>query len=251
MVVYHEDVEEVDRVIGEIERGIEDRRKQKGKNVAFQEQASRKALKKKAARLALGKILRENNPEIVCIAVPMMELQKLPRLFFNKNGFNVDFIHNERLEKVPNLWVVWRRGWDKLHQIAVGIAQELEYLHGGCNTHILHSDIKPHNILLEEDFCPKISNCGLAKLCSRKDSIVSMAIARGRVGYIEPKVFSQNFGAVSHKSDVYNYGMMVLEMIKGRRKSKKYGFSGFMVHAVGSSKSTTSEHSGGYVERKR
>ncbi|KAK2975099.1 hypothetical protein RJ640_002910 [Escallonia rubra] len=109
-------------------------------------------------------------------------------------------------------------GWESLFQIAVGTARGLEYLHRGCNTRILHFDIKPHNILLDEDFCPKISDFGLAKLCSRKQSIVSLLNARGTIGYIAPEVFCRNFGGVSHKSDVYSYGMMVLEMVGGRNK---------------------------------
>ncbi|CAL5210013.1 unnamed protein product [Lathyrus oleraceus] len=107
-----------------------------------------------------------------------------------------------------------------LYHIAVGVARGLEYLHRGCNTRILHFDIKPHNILLDEDFCPKISDFGLAKICPKKESIVSIFGARGTPGYIAPQLFSRNFGGVSHKSDVYSYGMMVLEMV-GRRKNIK------------------------------
>ncbi|CAL9121971.1 unnamed protein product [Musa acuminata var. zebrina] len=110
--------------------------------------------------------------------------------------------------------------WDKLYQIAIGIARGLEYLHQGCNTRIVHFDIKPHNILLDEDFCPKIADFGLAKLCPRKESILSMAEARGTIGYMAPEVFSRSFGAVSTKSDVYSYGTMVLEMVGGRKNIK-------------------------------
>ncbi|KAG9450493.1 hypothetical protein H6P81_010458 [Aristolochia fimbriata] len=113
--------------------------------------------------------------------------------------------------------VVPHLGWEKLYQIAVDIARGLEYLHRGCATRILHLDIKPHNILLDRDFCPKISDFGMAKLCSTRDSIVSMPGTRGTVGYIAPEVFCRNFGGVSHKSDVYSYGMMVLEMVGGRK----------------------------------
>ncbi|KAH7848291.1 hypothetical protein Vadar_000823 [Vaccinium darrowii] len=109
--------------------------------------------------------------------------------------------------------------WEALCQIAVGIARGLEYLHRGCNTRILHLDIKPHNILLNENFCPKISDFGLAKLCLEKESIISLLGARGTTGYIAPEVFSRNFGGVSHKSDVYSYGMMVLEMVGGRKST--------------------------------
>ncbi|PPS08222.1 hypothetical protein GOBAR_AA12429 [Gossypium barbadense] len=85
------------------------------------------------------------------------------------------------------------------------------------NTRILHFDIKPHNILLDDEFIPKISDFGLAKLCLEKESAISMTGARGTAGYIAPEVFSKNSGRVSHKSDVYSYGMMVLEMVRGRK----------------------------------
>ncbi|XP_043710079.1 LEAF RUST 10 DISEASE-RESISTANCE LOCUS RECEPTOR-LIKE PROTEIN KINASE-like 2.4 [Telopea speciosissima] len=135
---------------------------------------------------------------------------------FMSNGSLEKFIYNKKsMITCPHL------GWDRLHQIAIGIARGLEYLHRGCNTQILHFDIKPHNILLDEDFCPKISDFGLAKLCPRKDSIISMADTRGTIGYIAPEVFSRNFGGVSHKSDVYSYGMMVLEMVGGRKNFDK------------------------------
>ncbi|CAL5396595.1 unnamed protein product [Camellia sinensis] len=108
-------------------------------------------------------------------------------------------------------------GWETLYQITVGIARGLEYLHCGCNTRILHFDIKPYNILLDEDFCLKISDFGLAKLCPKKESIILTLGTRGFIGYIAPKVFSRNFGGVSHKSDVYSYGLMILEMVGGRK----------------------------------
>lgn len=110
-------------------------------------------------------------------------------------------------------------GWEKLFDIAVGIARGLEYLHRGCNTRIVHFDIKPHNILLDQNFCPKISDFGLAKLCLNKESAISIGGARGTIGYIAPEVFSKQFGAVSSKSDVYSYGMMVLEMVGARDKN--------------------------------
>ncbi|PRQ56227.1 putative glycerophosphodiester phosphodiesterase, protein kinase RLK-Pelle-LRK10L-2 family [Rosa chinensis] len=108
-------------------------------------------------------------------------------------------------------------GWGKLQDISLGIAKGIEYLHQGCNQQILHFDIKPHNVLLDHNFNPKISDFGLAKLCSKDQSIVSMTTARGTMGYIAPEVFSRNFGNVSYKSDVYSYGMVLLEIVGGRR----------------------------------
>ncbi|KAL3501761.1 hypothetical protein ACH5RR_036210 [Cinchona calisaya] len=114
-------------------------------------------------------------------------------------------------------------GWQRKYKIAVGIARGLEYLHRGCNTRIVHFDIKPHNILLDEDFCPKISDFGLAKLCPSKQSTMSILGARGTVGYIAPEVFCKAFGRVSYKSDVYSYGMMVFEMVGVRRRNVDAG----------------------------
>ncbi|RZB43496.1 Rust resistance kinase Lr10 [Glycine soja] len=135
---------------------------------------------------------------------------------FMPNGSLDKFIYEE---KNP-LQVPHHLNCKILYDIAIGIARGLEYLHRGCNTRILHFDIKPHNILLDEDFCPKISDFGLAKICPRKESKISIFGARGTAGYIAPEVFSRNFGEVSHKSDVYSYGMMVLEMVGGRKNIK-------------------------------
>ncbi|XP_057466558.1 rust resistance kinase Lr10-like [Actinidia eriantha] len=110
-------------------------------------------------------------------------------------------------------------GWEKLQDIALGIAKGIEYLHVGCDQRIVHFDIKPHNILLDHKFNPKISDFGLAKLCSKEQSAVSMTAARGTVGYIAPEVFSRNFGKVSYKSDVYSFGMLLLDMVGGRKNT--------------------------------
>ncbi|MQM04718.1 hypothetical protein Taro_037520 [Colocasia esculenta] len=135
-----------------------------------------------------------------------------------KRALIYEFMPNGSLEKfifseVPRDLL----GWEKIYEIAVGIARGLEYLHRGCK--IVHFDIKPQNILLDQDFCPKIADFGLAKLCRPKESVLSMADTRGTVGYIAPEVFSRNFGVISTKSDVYSYGMMLLEMVSQRRNA--------------------------------
>ncbi|XP_074361415.1 rust resistance kinase Lr10-like [Apium graveolens] len=107
-------------------------------------------------------------------------------------------------------------GWEKMQDIALGIAKGIEYLHQGCAQRILHFDIKPHNILLDQNFNPKVADFGLAKLCTKEQSMFSMTMARGTIGYIAPEVFSRNFGKVSPKSDVYSFGMLLLEMVGAR-----------------------------------
>ena len=92
-----------------------------------------------------------------------------------------------------------------------------EYLHQGCDMQILHFDIKPHNILLDENFTSKVSNFGLAKLYLADDSIVSLTAARGTLGYMAPELFYKNIGGVSYKVDVYSFGMLLLEMANKRK----------------------------------
>ncbi|XP_008245767.1 PREDICTED: rust resistance kinase Lr10-like [Prunus mume] len=111
-------------------------------------------------------------------------------------------------------------GWDKLQDIALGIAKGIEYLHQGCDQRILHFDIKPQNVLLDQDFTPKVSDFGLAKFCAKDQSAISMTTARGTMGYIAPEIFSRNFGNVSYKSDVYSFGILLLEMVGGRKNFK-------------------------------
>ncbi|KAJ4952600.1 hypothetical protein NE237_029432 [Protea cynaroides] len=130
-----------------------------------------------------------------------------------------EFLPNESLEKFIFSRDTKRTllGWEKLQDIAIGITKGIEYLHQGCDQRILHFDIKPQNILLDDNFNPKISDFGLAKLCAKDKSAISMTTARGTMGYIAPEVFSRNFGHASHKSDVYSFGIMLLEMVGGRK----------------------------------
>ncbi|KAM3681997.1 hypothetical protein ACJW31_12G039100 [Castanea mollissima] len=106
---------------------------------------------------------------------------------------------------------------EKTYDISFGVARGIEYLHQGCDMQILHFDIKPHNILLDENFTPKISDFGLAKLYPIDDSIVSLTAARGTLGYIAPELFYKNIGGVSYKADVYSFGMLLLEMTNKRK----------------------------------
>ncbi|XP_060214794.1 rust resistance kinase Lr10-like [Lycium barbarum] len=160
----------------------------------------------------VASISRTSHVNIVSLVGFCFEGRKRDLVYeFVPNGSLEKFIYEERSDRVRQL------DWPILYQIALGIARGLEYLHRGCTTRILHFDIKPHNILLDEDFCPKISDFGLAKLCVKKESIVSMLGARGTIGYIAPEIVCRNLGGVSHKSDVYSYGMMVLEMVGGRK----------------------------------
>ncbi|XP_072993959.1 LEAF RUST 10 DISEASE-RESISTANCEUS RECEPTOR-LIKE PROTEIN KINASE-like 2.1 [Typha latifolia] len=161
----------------------------------------------------VASISRTSHVNVVSLLGFCLEKSKRALIYdFMPNGSLEKFIHTDSSNSSEA-----SLGWEKLYEIAVGIARGLEYLHRGCNTRIVHFDIKPHNILLDQDFCPKISDFGLAKLCRAKESIVSMRGMRGTPGYIAPEIFSRQFGGASSKSDTYSYGMMVLEMVAGKR----------------------------------
>ncbi|KAK3442717.1 hypothetical protein EUGRSUZ_B02979 [Eucalyptus grandis] len=120
-------------------------------------------------------------------------------------------------------------GWGTLYQISLGIAQGLKYLHQGCNLRILPFDIKLHNILLDENHCPKIFDFGPAKICHRgkknyrkgkalpKKKKKRYAIERRARSHYLAQVFCRNIRRMTQKSDVYTFGMIVLEMVGGRK----------------------------------
>uniref|UniRef100_A0A0D6QU31 Protein kinase domain-containing protein n=1 Tax=Araucaria cunninghamii TaxID=56994 RepID=A0A0D6QU31_ARACU len=107
--------------------------------------------------------------------------------------------------------------WKTLHSIALGTARGIAYLHDECRSQIIHCDIKPHNVLLDVNFSPKVADFGLAKLADREQSHVSLTAARGTPGYVAPEVWFQNTGSVTDRCDVYSYGMLVMEMVGGRK----------------------------------
>ncbi|CAA7017133.1 unnamed protein product [Microthlaspi erraticum] len=137
-----------------------------------------------------------------------------------KRAIIYEFMPNGSLDKFISENMSAKMEWETLYDIALGISRGLEYLHNRCVSRIVHFDIKPQNILMDKNLCPKISDFGLARLCKNNESIMSMLDARGTAGYTAPEVFSTNFGGVSHKSDVYSYGMVVLEMIGARNREK-------------------------------
>ncbi|KAF5191597.1 G-type lectin S-receptor-like serine/threonine-protein kinase [Thalictrum thalictroides] len=106
--------------------------------------------------------------------------------------------------------------WKTRYQIALGTARGLTYLHEKCRDCIIHCDIKPENILLDAEFCPKVADFGLAKLIGRDFSRV-LTTMRGTRGYLAPEWISGV--AITAKADVYSYGMMLFEIISGRRNS--------------------------------
>ncbi|KAK9025711.1 hypothetical protein V6N11_038569 [Hibiscus sabdariffa] len=110
--------------------------------------------------------------------------------------------------------------WKTRHHIAMGVARGLAYLHENCRACIIHCDIKPENILLDADYNPLLSDFGLAKLFGRDFSRVLTSM-KGTRGYLAPEMISGE--PITPKSDVFSYGMLLLEIISGRRNWEMRG----------------------------
>ncbi|XP_050207991.1 G-type lectin S-receptor-like serine/threonine-protein kinase At2g19130 [Mercurialis annua] len=108
--------------------------------------------------------------------------------------------------------------WKTRYNVALGTARGLAYLHEKCRDCIIHCDIKPENILLDAEFCPKVADFGLAKLVGRDFSRV-LTTMRGTRGYLAPEWISGV--AITAKADVYSYGMMLFELVSGSRNSEQ------------------------------
>lgn len=100
-------------------------------------------------------------------------------------------------------------------RIATGAAKGLEYLHEKANPPVIYRDLKSSNILLDEEFNPKLSDFGLAKLSPVGDKPHVSSRVMGTYGYCAPEY--ERSGQLTVKSDVYSFGVVLLELITGRR----------------------------------
>ncbi|EOX92078.1 Leucine-rich repeat transmembrane protein kinase family protein isoform 2 [Theobroma cacao] len=158
------------------------------------------------------------------------ELQLATDNFSEKNilgqgGFGK--VYKERLLVYPfmqNLSVAYRLrelkpgepvvDWPTRKRIALGAARGLEYLHEHCNPKIIHRDVKAANVLLDEDFEAVVGDFGLAKLVDVRRTNVTTQV-RGTMGHIAPEYLST--GKSSERTDVFGYGIMLLELVTGQR----------------------------------
>ncbi|KAA8526029.1 hypothetical protein F0562_007871 [Nyssa sinensis] len=122
---------------------------------------------------------------------------------FMSNGSLADFLFRSP-----------RPDWNQRTWVALGIARGLVYLHEECNATIIHCDIKPQNILLDNHFTPRISDFGLAKSLMFDQTRTDTGI-RGTRGYVAPEWFKRV--PVTVKLDVYSFGVMLLEIICCRK----------------------------------
>ncbi|OEL34671.1 Proline-rich receptor-like protein kinase PERK4 [Dichanthelium oligosanthes] len=117
--------------------------------------------------------------------------------------------------------------WTVRLRIALGAAKGLAYLHEECNPRIIHRDIKSANILLDNNFEAMVADFGLAKLTNVNHTHVSTRVM-GTFGYLAPEYASS--GKLTEKSDVFSYGVMLLELLTGRRPGDRssYGQDGLV-----------------------
>ncbi|KAK6164238.1 hypothetical protein DH2020_001102 [Rehmannia glutinosa] len=113
--------------------------------------------------------------------------------------------------------------WSQRTQIALGVARGLTYLHEECSTQIIHCDIKPQNILLDEYYNARISDFGLAKLLAMNQSNTNTNI-RGTKGYVAPEWFRNS--KITVKVDVYSFGVLLLEIVTCRKSLEDLEFDG-------------------------
>eukprot|EP00250_Pteridium_aquilinum_P022509 c25395_g1_i3 orf=20-2872(-) len=136
-------------------------------------------------------------------------------------------------------------GWERRCKIALDTAKGLAYLHHECGERIVHCDVKPENILLDEEFNAKVGDFGLAKLVGRERQSFAMTTLKGTRGYLAPEWLQD--ASITAKSDVYSFGVVLLELISGRRCiDSDYGYLPTLAFRIASMASSTSTNSGSY-----
>ncbi|PIN21831.1 Serine/threonine protein kinase [Handroanthus impetiginosus] len=119
--------------------------------------------------------------------------------------------------------------WKERYNIIVGTAEGIAFLHGGSKYRIIHRDIKCSNILLDENFEPKIADFGLARCFAADKTHLSTGIA-GTLGYMAPEYLVK--GQLTEKADVYSFGVLVLEIVCGRKNNAFVEDSGSLLQTV-------------------
>ncbi|KFK42126.1 hypothetical protein AALP_AA2G214300 [Arabis alpina] len=105
--------------------------------------------------------------------------------------------------------------WSERYKVAMGVAEALDYLHNSASQPVIHRDVKSSNILLSDDFDPQLSDFGLARWASISTTHIVCSDVAGTFGYLAPEYFM--YGKVNDKIDVYAFGVVLLELLSGRK----------------------------------
>ncbi|XP_047089973.1 protein kinase STUNTED-like isoform X2 [Lolium rigidum] len=120
-----------------------------------------------------------------------------------------DNLHGKKSKSKPTL------PWEKRYRAAVGVAEALSYVHSGSSRPVIHRDVKSSNILLTDEFEPQLSDFGLAIWAPSGPSSLTHSDVVGTFGYLAPEYFM--YGKVTDKVDVYAFGVVLLELLTGRK----------------------------------
>ncbi|XP_030548962.1 receptor-like protein kinase BRI1-like 3 isoform X2 [Rhodamnia argentea] len=128
---------------------------------------------------------------------------------YMKWGSLESVLHNRTKGMASNL------DWETRKKIAIDSARGLAFLHHSCVPHIIHRDMKSSNVLLDENFVARLSDFGMARLVNALDTHLSVSTLSGTPGYVPPEYY-QSFRCTT-KGDVYSYGVILLELLSGKR----------------------------------
>ncbi|KAK3026282.1 hypothetical protein RJ639_041231 [Escallonia herrerae] len=162
--------------------------------------------KEKEFLVELGIIGHVNHPNTASLVGCCVENGLYLIFNFYPNGTLSSALHGKRNKSLE---------WPVRYNIALGIAKGLHYLHKCCKHRIIHRDIKASNVLLGPNYEPQISDFGLAKWLPSKWTHHAVIPIEGTFGYLAPEYFMH--GIVDEKTDVFAFGVLLLEIITGRR----------------------------------
>ncbi|XP_044503452.1 protein BRASSINOSTEROID INSENSITIVE 1-like [Mangifera indica] len=134
---------------------------------------------------------------------------------YMRYGSLEDVLHDQKKAGIKLNWAARRK-------IAIGAARGLAFLHRSCNPLIIHRDMKSSNVLLDEHLEARVSDFGMARLMSAMDTHLSVSTLAGTPGYVPPEYY-QSFRC-SAKGDVYSYGVVLLELLTGKRPTDSADF---------------------------
>ncbi|XP_031498219.1 probable receptor-like serine/threonine-protein kinase At5g57670 isoform X2 [Nymphaea colorata] len=179
-----------------------------GQMVAVKKLANQNAddQKQKEFLIELGIMGHVRHPNITCLIGFCIEGGLYLIFDFSPNGSLEAALHGKSNRPLE---------WSARYRIALGVARGLHYLHRCCKKRIIHRDIKASNILLGRDFEPQVSDFGLAMWLPEQWSHHSVIPLEGTYGCLAPEYFTN--GIVDEKTDVFSYGILLLEIITGRK----------------------------------